>query len=42
MENEAVPDRAEILANASAILGSRENAERWLQTPAIGLTANIR
>jgi putative toxin-antitoxin system antitoxin component (TIGR02293 family) len=37
MENETVLDRAEILAKASAILGSQEDAERWLQTPAIGL-----
>ena len=28
---------AEILAKASATLGSQEDAERWLQTPAIGL-----
>ena len=32
-----MPDRAEILAKASAILGSREHAEQWLRTPAIGL-----
>ena len=37
MENETVLDRAEILAKASAILGSQEDAERWLQTLAIGL-----
>ena len=37
MENEPVPDRAEILAKASAILGSREDAERWLESPAIAL-----
>jgi putative toxin-antitoxin system antitoxin component (TIGR02293 family) len=37
MANEAVPDRAEILAKASAILGSQEDAEHWLRTPAIGL-----
>jgi putative toxin-antitoxin system antitoxin component (TIGR02293 family) len=37
VENEAAPDRAEILAKASAILGSREAAERWLETSAIGL-----
>ena len=28
---------AEILAKASATLGSQEDAERWLQTPAVGL-----
>jgi len=37
MENETRLERAEILAKASAILGSQEVAERWLQTPAIGL-----
>ena len=37
MENETVLDRAEILAKASAILGSREDAERWLESPAIAL-----
>ena len=37
IENETVLDRAEILAKASATLGSQEDAERWLQTPAIGL-----
>jgi putative toxin-antitoxin system antitoxin component (TIGR02293 family) len=37
MENETVLDRAEILAKASATLGSQEDAKRWLQTPAIGL-----
>ena len=30
-------ERAEILAKASAILGSREDAEHWLESPAIGL-----
>ncbi len=28
---------AEILARATAVLGSQENAERWLQQPAMGL-----
>jgi putative toxin-antitoxin system antitoxin component (TIGR02293 family) len=37
IENETVLDRAEILAKASAILGSQQGAERWLQTPATGL-----
>ena len=37
IENETVLDRAEILAKASAILGSREDAERWLESPAIAL-----
>ena len=37
MENETVLDRAEILAKPSATLGSQEDAERWLRTPAIGL-----
>ena len=37
MENETVLGRAEILAKASATHGSREDAEHWLQTPAIGL-----
>ena len=34
IENETVLDRAEIVAKA---LGSQEDAERWLQTLAIGL-----
>jgi putative toxin-antitoxin system antitoxin component (TIGR02293 family) len=37
IENETVLDRAEILAKASATLGLQEDAERWLQTPGIGL-----
>ena len=34
IENETVLDRAEILAKA---LGSQEDAEQWLERPAIGL-----
>jgi putative toxin-antitoxin system antitoxin component (TIGR02293 family) len=36
-QSERVWKFAEILATASALLGSQEDAERWLKTPAVGL-----
>ena len=32
---------AEMLARATAVLGSQESAERWLEHPAIGLDRNV-
>jgi uncharacterized protein (DUF2384 family) len=35
---QCMPDTfSEILAKATAVLGSQEEAERWLERPAIGL-----